>query len=193
MTKYSKFEKQQELSRGLKTPALNMPPPPPPIEEKRNSSFLKTGYLLIVAPILIVVGFYVAGLNQTEAFMDMNLQGSTVGYPYSYIGTALMLTAAMLLSVGLAYRWAKSVSRGGLIVTQIIGWLVCAFAIALTIFGGSVVWANPVSTSMSYSIQSFVSINPTISGIATIIWFAGTTAIAWGLIPMRRWLNKSIV
>jgi hypothetical protein len=169
-------------------------PPPPPLEkefEKSKYSFLKTDFLLIISPVLILLGLYIAGLNQTQVFADFTLQTSAgIGYPYSYIGTIIMLAAGTLLSVGIAYRWAKSISRGGLIVSQIIGWLAATFAILIVIFGGSYVWESGTYPIIA---SSFLSINPDVSGVAALIWFAGTSAIVCGLVPMRRWLNKNIV
>jgi hypothetical protein len=170
-------------------------PPPPPSEEFEKSNgfkFLKTDVFLFVSPFLIALGWYIVGLNQSSMYTDISLQSSTIGYPYSLEGTIIMLTAEIFLSIGITYRWVRSISRGGLIVSQIIGWLATSLAILVLIFGSSNLWGTPTYTASSSTINNVLSIDPVVSGLAALIWFAGTATIASGLVPLRRWLNTNI-
>jgi hypothetical protein len=100
----------------------------------------------------------------------------------------MMMTAAILLSIGLANRWVKSISRAGLIVTQTMGWFVLALSLFMLAIGFSEVWIQDTQ----YSWHSIISISPLFSGFSFLLWFIGTLTIAYGLVPSRKWLNKSI-
>jgi len=158
--------------------------------EEKSFMFLKTDFLLITSPFLLLIGWFIANLNPVSAYTydhSEYIPGMT-GYQYSPIGLAIMMCAIVLLSVGITSRWVKSVSRGEFIVLETVGWAVLVFAAYLLVNGFSIVWvpAGP------YSWQSFLSIDPASCSFFILIWFIGVFTITYGLVPLRKWFSKSI-
>lgn len=159
-------------------------------QEGKVFTVLKTDFMLIVSPILLLVGWFLVNLNPVDAYTyeySEYIPGMT-GYPYSPIGLAIMMCATVLLSVGITFRWVKSLSRAEFIALEAIGWSILIFVLYLLLSGFSVVWvpAGP------YSWQRFISIDPAGCSFILILWFIGVFTITYGLAPLRRWLSKSI-
>jgi len=157
-------------------------------EKIKHSGLLKTDFLLPVSPVLMLIGWFIAGLNPVQGYENTFSQYETIGYPYSPIGLGIMMTAAILLSTGLAYRWVKSVSRAGLVISQVMGWFFIALALYVLAIGFSEVFVQDTP----YSWHNLASINPLSCGISILLWFTGTLTIAYGLVPSRKWLNKNL-
>jgi len=147
--------------------------------------------LLIASPFLILMGWFIANLNPISAYtLDHSkfIPGVTC-YPYSPLGLGIMMTSIILLSVGITSRWVKKVSRGDFIVLEVTGWFFVSFALYSLVSSISMLWI-PVAPN---SWQSFVSIHPTSCILILIFWFIGVFMIIYGLTPLRKWFNKSIV
>lgn len=157
-------------------------------KKELEGALRKTDFLLLVSPFLILIGWFIVGLNPVQGYESTLSTYETVGYPYSPVGLGIMMTAAVLLSAGLASRWVKSISRVGVIVSQVMGWFFLALAVYVLAIGFSEVWVQDTQ----YSWHNLASINPLACGISLLLWFIGTLTIAYGLVPSRRWLNKSI-
>jgi hypothetical protein len=99
------------------------------IEEKDSSThsqpetyrMLKTDILLFISPFLILVGWFLSVSGSVSGYESTLSLYRTVGYPYSPIGLAVMMSATTTLSLGIAYRWMNSVSRGAFIVLEVLG------------------------------------------------------------------------
>jgi len=159
-------------------------------EQAKGYGLLKTDFLLIVSPFLILVGWLIANLNPVSAYTSYYLEfvpGMT-GYPYSPIGLGIMMSSIILLSVGITSRWVKSVSRGEFIILEVTGWFVLVFALYALANGIRVVWVqeNP------YSWHSFISIDPAACSFILLLWFIGVFTITYGLAPLHKWFSKSI-
>lgn len=158
-------------------------------ENVKHRGLLKTDALLFVSPLLIAFGWFIDGLNQVQGYdWDTTSHIGPVGYPYSLVGTGVIMVATILLCTGLAYRFVKSVSRGGLIVSQVAGWPFIVIALYVFVTGFSGVYVQDSATSW----HTIASIDPFISAFGLVFWFTGTLTIAYGLVSSRRWLNKSI-
>lgn len=158
--------------------------------EEKSFVLLKTDFLLIVSPFLLLVGWFLVNLNPVDAYTYIHSQyipGMT-GYPYSPVGLAIMMCAVVLLSVGIASRWVKSISRGEFIAIEAVGWGVLIFSLYLLLNGFSIVWvpAGP------YSWQSFLSIDPAACSFFLLMWLIGVFTVTYGLAPLRKWFSKSI-
>jgi len=159
-------------------------------QEERGLTLLKTDFMLIVSPFLLLVGWFLINLNPVDAYTydhSQYIPGMT-GYPYSPIGLAIMMCAIVLLSAGITSRWVKSISRGEFIALEAVGGSILIFALYLLVNGFSIVWvpAGP------YSWQSFLSIDPASCSFLLLIWFIGVFTITYGLVPLRKWFSKSI-
>jgi hypothetical protein len=158
--------------------------------KSEGHGLLKTDFLLIASPFLILIGWFIANLNSVSAYTSDHLQfipGMTC-YPYSPVGLGIMMSSTVLLSVGIACRWVKSVSRGEFIVFEITGWSILMFTFYVLVTGIRIVWV-PVAPN---SWQSFISIDPAGCSFILILWFIGVFTITYGLAPMRKWFSKSI-
>jgi len=158
--------------------------------EGKVFTVLKTDFMLIVSPFLLLVGWFLVNLNPVDAYTyeySEYIPGMT-GYPYSPVGLAIMMCAIVLLSVGVTSRWVKYVSRGEFIVLETVGWAVLVFVAYLLVDGFSIVWvpAGP------YSWKSFLSIDPASCSFFILVWFIGVFTITYGLVPLRKWFSKSI-
>jgi len=163
------------------------------LQKHENESFalLKTDFLLIASPFLLLIGWFIVNLNPMSAYTydhSEYIPGMT-GYPYSPIGLAIMMCAVVLLCVGITSRWVKSVSRGEFIVLEVTGWSVMAFTLYLLINGVRMVWVPVIAP---YSWQSFLSIDPASSCFTFLFWFIGVFTITYGFAPLRKWFSKSI-
>jgi len=159
-------------------------------EQAKGYGLLKTDLLLIASPFLILVGWLIANLNPVSAYTSDHFQfipGMTC-YPYSPVGLGIMMSSIVLLSVGIAYRWVKSVSRGEFIVLEITGWSILMFTLYVLVTGICIVWVPMAPNSW----QSFISIDPAGCSFILILWFIGVFTITYGLAPMRKWFSKSI-
>jgi hypothetical protein len=161
----------------------------PIIEVKpEGHRLLKTDFLLIASPFLILVGWLVSNLNALSGYSSISSGYELMGYPYSPIGLAIMMCAIILLSVGISYRWVKSVSRGEFIILEIVGVFLVIFGLFVLISGFSYVWVQQTP----YSWHSFISINPAYSSLGLLLWFAGVFTITCGLAPLSKWFSKNI-
>ncbi|MEM2969343.1 MAG: hypothetical protein QXR63_00225 [Candidatus Bathyarchaeia archaeon] len=158
--------------------------------EEKSFVLLKTDFLLIVSPFLLLAGWFIANLNPVDAYTYSHSQyiPGMIGYPYSPVGLATMMCAIVLLSIGIASRWVKSISRGEFIALEAIGWSILVFALYLLVNSFSVVWV-PAGL---YSWQSFLSIDPASCSFFLLIWFIGILTVTYGLAPLRKWFRKSI-
>jgi hypothetical protein len=159
-------------------------------QEGKVFTVLKTDFMLIVSPFLLLVGWFLVSLNPVDAY-TYEFSGFVPGmtcYPYSPIGLAIMMFATVLLSVGITFRWVKLLSRAEFIALEAIGWSILIFVLYILVSGFSVVWvpAGP------YSWQRFISIDPAGCSFTLILWFIGVFTITYGLAPLRRWFSKSI-
>jgi hypothetical protein len=163
----------------------------PVIEAKpEGHGLLKTDFLLVASPFIMLIGWFIANLNPVSAYTSDHLQfvpGMT-GYPYSPIGLGIMMSSIVLLSVGIVCHWVKSVSRGEFIVLEITGWSILVFTLYVLVTGIRIVWV-PVAPN---SWHSFISIDPASCSFILILWFIGVCTITYGLAPMRKWFSKSI-
>jgi hypothetical protein len=161
----------------------------PIIEVKpEGHGLLKTDFLLIASPFLILVGWLVTNLNAASGYSSISSGYEVMGYPYSPIGLVVMMCAIILLSVGISGRWVKSVSRGEFIVLEVVGISLVIFALYVLVIGFSYVWVQQTP----YSWHGFISINPAYSSLGLLLWFAGVFTTACGLTPLRKWFSKSV-
>jgi len=161
----------------------------PIIEAKpEGHGLLKTDFLLIASPFLILVGWLIANLNAVSGYSSISSGYEMMGYPYSPIGLAIMMCAIILLSAGISCRWVKSVSRGEFIILEVVGILLVIFALYVLVIGFSFVWVQETP----YSWRSFISINPAYSSLGLLLWFSGVFTMTCGLAPFRKWFSKSI-
>jgi len=98
------------------------------------------------------------------------------------------MSSIIMLCVGIACHWVKTVSRGEFIILQAVVWSVLTFALYALANGIRIVW---VPTS-PHSWQSFISIDPPSCIFILLLWFIGVLAITYGLVPLREWFSKSI-
>jgi len=160
--------------------------------EEKSFMFLKTDFLLITSPFLLLIGWFIANLNPVSAYTYYDHSGyipGMTGYPYSPIGLAIMMCAVVLLCVGITSRWVKSISRGEFIVFEVTGWSIMAFTLYLLINGVRMVWVPVIAP---YSWRSLLSIDPSSSGFILFFWFIGVFTITYGLVPLHKWFSKSI-
>jgi phosphotransferase system glucose/maltose/N-acetylglucosamine-specific IIC component len=96
-------------------------------KDKQVKSFrlMRTDYFLLISPLLALVGWLLAVSGSVSGYESTLSSYETVGYPFSPLGVAIMMVAAILFSVGIAYRWVKSTSRGAVIVLEVVGWFPC--------------------------------------------------------------------
>jgi hypothetical protein len=189
LLKEKKIELPQYLEMSAKLENASPSKEKTTSEKTTHSELLKTNLLLFVSPFLLLTGWFIVGLNPIQGYENTTSLYEIVGYPYSPIGLGIMMTAAILLSIGLANRWVKSVSRSGLIVSQTMGWFVLAISLFVLAIGFSEVWIQDTQ----YTWHNIVSINPLFSGFSLLLWFIGILTIAYGLVPSRKWLNKGII
>ncbi|MEM2112285.1 MAG: hypothetical protein QXX08_10500 [Candidatus Bathyarchaeia archaeon] len=158
--------------------------------EEKSFTLLKTDFLLMVSPFLLLAGWLLVNLNPVEAYTYSHSQyiPGMSGYPYSPIGLAIMMCAIVLLSVGITSRWVKSISRGEFIALEAIGWSILVFAAYLLVNSFSVVWVQ----AGPYSWKNFLSIDPASCNFFLLIWFIGIFTVTYGLAPLRKWFSKSI-
>lgn len=161
-------------------------------KHKQGKSFelLKTDFLLIASPFLLLVGWFIVNLNSVNAYTSDHLEfipGMT-GYPYSPIGLGIMMCSIVLLSVGITSRWVKTLSRGEFIALEATGWSIMVFTIYMLVNGIRIVWV-PVAPN---SWQSFISVDPASCGFILFLWFIGVFIITYGLAPLNKWFSKSI-
>jgi len=157
-------------------------------QQVKGFRLVRTDYLLFISPLLVLVGWILAVSGSVSGYESSLSSYGTVGYPFSPLGVAIMMVAAILFSVGIAYRWVKSTSRGAVIVLEVLGWFLLAFAVFVLAKGFTMISAQTTSVSGF----SFPSINPAFWGFGLLFWFVGVLAITCGLVPMRKWFERSI-
>jgi len=157
-------------------------------EQAKGYELLKTDFLLIASPFLIVVGWFIAILNPVRGYSSFSSGYEITGYPYSPIGLGILMCAAILLSVGISCRWSKSISRGEFIILEVLGWFFLIFALYILINSFSYVWVRQTP----YSGYGFISIDTFASSFGLFLWFIGVFMVSCGLAPLRKWFNKSV-
>jgi hypothetical protein len=158
------------------------------VQQVKSLRLMRTDYLLLISPLLILIGWFLAVSGSVSGYENTLSSYGTVGYPYSPIGLAIMMSAAILLSVGISYRWVKSISRGAVIVLEVLGWFLLMFAVYVLAQGFSMIFVQ----STEFSGYSFPSISPTFWGFGLLPWFVSVLAITCGLVPLRKWFGRSI-
>jgi hypothetical protein len=154
----------------------------------KNLQLIRTDYLLFISPLLILIGWFLAISGSVSGYESAVSSYETVGYPYSPVGLAIMMSAAILLSAGICCRWIKSISRGAIIVLEVLGWFLLIFAAYGLAGGFSIIFVQQTA----YSGYSFPSISPTFWSFGLLLWFVGVLAITCGLAPLRKWFGRSI-
>ena len=95
-------------------------------KRRKGYELLKTDVLLIISPFLILIGWFIVNLNPVSAYTLDNseyIPGMT-GYQYSPIGLGILMSSIIMLCVGIACHWVKTVSRGEFIILQAVVWSV---------------------------------------------------------------------
>jgi hypothetical protein len=158
------------------------------IQQVKGLRLMRTDYLLFLSPLLILTGWFFAVSGAVNGYETAS-SFEVVGYPLSPLGLGIMMVAAVLLSVGITCRWVKSMSRGAIIVLEVLGWFLLILG-AYTFASG----LSMISVGQTpYSVSSFPSISPDFWGFGLIPWFTGVLAITCGLVPLRKWFGRDII
>jgi len=187
-------EKKIELNQYLETVAeLDAPSSTGGLDlakgqQVKGLRLMRTDYLLFISPLLMLVGWFLAVSGSVSGYESSLSSYETIGYPFSPLGVAIMMVAAILFSVGIAYRWVKSTSRGAVIVLEVLGWFLLTFAVYIFAKGFTMISAQITSSSGF----SFPSISPTFWSFGLLFWFVGVLTITCGLVPMHKWFGRSI-
>jgi len=187
-------ENKIELNQYLETVAkLEVSPSTEELDSAKGQQvkslrLIQTDYLLFISPLLFLIGLFLAISGSVGGYESTLSSYETVGYPYSPVGLAIMMGAAILLSVGISCRWVKSISRGAIIVLEVLGWFLLIFAVYILASGFSIIFVQQTL----FSGYSFPSISPAFWGFGLLLWFAGVLSITCGLVPLRKWFGRSI-
>lgn len=157
------------------------------VQQVKSLRLTRTDYLLFLSPLLILVGWFFAVSGSVNGYETAS-SFQAVGYPYSPLGLGVMMVATVLLSVGITYRWVKSISRGAIIGLEVLGWFLLIFGVYIFASGFSMISVQQTP----YSGYNFPSISPTFWGFGLLLWFVGILAITCGLVPTRKWFGGII-